>query len=198
MQDIEFSYWLGLIYSDGCLTSKQSNYKYCYDRLQLKLVDLEVIEEFANYINESKNRIRSEEYKTNTIYFIDTGNKSIINLFKDYGLCYRKTYENLRLPNNIDVDSFVLGYFEGNGSLTDNRVFINGPKSLMQDIKDYYNDFNISLVTFKNSTRLEILGGLKERVRFLDRLYSTGQYRMKRKYNSYSQYRAKLEEKSKK
>lgn len=145
MQDIEFSYWLGLIYSDGCLTSKQSNYKYCYDRLQLKLVDLEVIEEFANYINESKNRIKSEEYKTNTIYFIDTGNKS-----------------------------------------------------LMQDIKDYYNDFNISLVSSKNSTRLEILGGLKERVRFLDRLYSTGQYKMKRKYNSYSQYRAKLEEKSKK
>lgn len=107
MEDRVFSYWLGWMYSDGCIYSKISNYKYRYD-------------------------------------------------------------------------------------------IITGPASLLEDMKSYYSDFKIGLVYSKNSTRFEVLGGLKERIRFLDILYNTNCHTMIRKYESYSQSRAKLEEKSKK
>ena len=47
MEDKVFSYWLGWMYSDGCIYSKISNYKYRYDIITFKSIDYEVVEAFA-------------------------------------------------------------------------------------------------------------------------------------------------------
>lgn len=200
MEDKVFSYWLGWMYSDGCIYSKISNYKYRYDIITFKSIDYEVVEAFARYLDLDLSKIRQcPNDKGNLVYHFQSGNKEMIKKFQEYGVCYRKTYEKLRLPiqQGINIDAFMLGYLEGNGSIKD-RVFITGPASLLEDMKSYYSDFKIGLVYNKNSTRFEILGGLKERIRFLDILYNTNCHTMIRKYESYSQSRAKLEEKSRK
>lgn len=192
IKDIKkFSYILGLFYSDGYLTTQIIQNKYKQERLGICLIDKEVIEFISNEIGRNGDfetrRFKHLNPNKNDMYIVRTTNKDIINLFKFYGLTERKSQKDVHLPSNIDLDSFLLGYVEGDGCIDKSKVRITcKSKVFLQDIIDSYNDFKFGLVKVGGSYNLEVRGGKQERKRFLDRLYNTGQARMTRKIEKYN------------
>lgn len=124
----EKAQFLGLIYADGTLSSFN------------KLISVRLREDDVEYLNQFKNNLlktdkpigfcKSPEM-TNPITkkkyaikyrtaMLEISSAKIYNDLLKYGLCPKKTWANLPIPNisNEFLSSFLLGYFEGDGCIT--------------------------------------------------------------------------------
>lgn len=147
------SYFLGLIYADGCL----SNCKYQM-KISLQKNDKNILETFIKELQYSGNLKQIDRYnKINPSYKIQyqltISNKQIYTDLIKLGVFSNKSL-NLIFPNNQQVPEhlikhFILGYFDGDGCITktpNNQKYMSflGTYEFLNKIKDYFFKNNLS------------------------------------------------------
>lgn len=163
------AYYLGLIASDGCIYKRDSGQKLL--NIMLHKDDYYILDNFYNLLNIKRKTTISNNYSQLQI--------ASENLFDDlgkYGIIPRKTWKlNLKNIPYEFISSFLLGYFDGDGSITKFNGYISsvyitycGTKSsmlclssflnkiglnhsLIKDKRDKYNG-EFYTITFKNTT----------------------------------------------
>ncbi len=122
----EKAYYLGLLYSDGCITKSSGQ-----DRITLGLQtqDLYILEQFLEELNATHYKIShydNGKLGVNKIYL--NSSKMTLDLI-NCGIHYRKSYENMRFPEiQSDLYSdFVRGFLDGDGCVS---VMKNGKVSI--------------------------------------------------------------------
>ena len=118
VDDNEKAYWLGLIFADGCISSKKynsDNYNHYIFELGLQSKDFKHVENFAKFI-EFKNKI----VKTKEMFRIIISNQHLWESLNSLGCVPRKS-TILKFPNyltNEQLPHFIRGYCDGDGCLT--------------------------------------------------------------------------------
>ena len=152
------AYFLGWMYSDGCVYKEKRTKNSYVIKLKIIASDEKVLNNFMHITEWSKTYEMNKRYvcirKTNT----DLAESLIY-----YGVLPRKSYENsleLLLPkiDNIYIPYFIRGLFEGDGyismhSKTAMIVALCGRnKNLFEEIQKYLLEFNIeSKLYFKKN-----------------------------------------------
>lgn len=115
----EKAYFLGLIFADGCIYKSKSNVENVF-KLKLAEKDSYLIEGLSEAINFSKDLYTTilhgncQNQKT-----LRLTNCEFVKYLIDVGLKGNKTYEGgLPLIDEEFESSFILGYFDGDGSFT--------------------------------------------------------------------------------
>lgn len=194
------AYYLGLIASDGSVSDRSKKYKNSQNTLQitLKANDGYILEYFHKELN--TNRVCYKNSVKNTTTFQIASN-IICNDLNKYGVIFNKTWNmNIRNVPNKFISSFLLGYFDGDGSIYINRnkntiasnnISISGTESSIKSIIYFldllnlkysiiqdrrYNKYkgNFYSIVFKNTT---------EKYCFLKTIYSTNCICLSRKKN---------------
>ena len=109
-------YWIGFLMADGCFTDR---------RIPLGVVtkDLEHLQRFLSYID-STNSICAV---TGNYHRVTITNISIVQQIREkFGISSKKTYEPRqiqKLPKNDLLFSLIVGFIDGDGSITKNKTF---------------------------------------------------------------------------
>lgn len=185
----ETAYWLGVLFSDGCLYS--SKYR---KTISISSKDKDFLENFCDFLALDRSYIK----RKNQYFQVQLCDIIIYNKLISYGLEERKS---LALkPPNIDkkyIKSFILGFFDGDGSISTNKSInqwkvVLGTGSLIFGnwLKDYLKIYNPSLHTRKLKTSKEFyeisLIGIKGKL-FMQDLYESHipNYCLYRKYSKF-------------
>ena len=110
-----YAYFLGWMYSDGCITSdKRCNSKTV--KIKIKSSDEEVFTHFSDITNWKKGYLNNGKY----VCLSKTNLELATNLI-NLGVLERKSYENkynLKLPKLDDnlMPFFIRGFFDGDGT----------------------------------------------------------------------------------
>ena len=185
----EKAYWLGFLYADGSVSSKE-------DRIELGLAekDLKHIEKFKNFMKISNKICYREKTKSYRICFrsakckqdlIDKGcipNKSLI---LKYPTCEQVPKELIR--------HFIRGYFDGDGwfSNTDScfQVGIIGTqdfiKGFLDDVENINKDNKIFTCHREEGAKRYMFGAYQDVLNFLNWIYKDSNIYLDRKYENY-------------
>lgn len=187
----EKAYWLGFLYADGSVGSKENKIE-----LGLKAEDYNHIEKFKNFMKitnkisfrESTNSyrisFRSEKCKQDLIKQGCLPKKSLILDFP--------TQE--QVPNEL-IRHFIRGYFDGDGWFTNTEKCLQigfiGTDSFLHGLlkifeKENINSYNkIFDVHHKNGAKRYIFSGYDDIVKFLNFIYKDSSIYLNRKYQLY-------------
>lgn len=102
----EFSYWMGLILADGCVSDHHGN-----TRLSITLKDHDMVTSIARFLGFEKNVYNQGKYKR-----LNVVRKNFGIDFKRYGIVPNKTANFIRPQLSADeVIDFLRGWFDGDG-----------------------------------------------------------------------------------
>ena len=200
----EKAYWLGFLYTDGCVYLNREN-RYTIE-IGLKSDDLDHIKKFAHFIcpDYDDDKIKISEFKSyhnDNVYekavFKFSCKKMALDLIKA-GCTQRKTF-TLEFPT-IDIlpqelyPHFMRGVFDGDGSVYDNdgQLYFNYVSASYDFIFSYnviLNGLGITnqcrkIVQCDNYYRIDY-GGNKQLKRFFDFFYTDATVYLKRKYDKF-------------
>ena len=118
--DKNVAYWLGLLYTDGCIIKNQSR-----SIIQLKLKDYELLEQFKDFTQYEGIIETVIEHKDKDFieYQVRINDRDMVDKLIELGCTPRKTY-TLTFPNNIPDEFyhyFILGAFDGDGCVFDKK-----------------------------------------------------------------------------
>lgn len=184
----EKAYWLGMMLSDGSITSNNS--------INLGLKDKEHIIKFQKAIGAINNKIieiKDNRYEHLCInYRLSIRDGQMAKDLAKYGCLPNKSYSNFSFPNipKQFLYDFIRGYFDGDGSIyyTNNKYVISfvGNKDFLEELKKILGKPLLSLCQNKISkiTYDLKISGQKDVKRILNLLYenSTKETRLDRKY----------------
>lgn len=201
----EKAYWLGFIYTDGYITSRQYNKKL---GIALGIKDKGHLQKFKKAIK-AENPIKiydiSSGYKEGKYCRFMLSGENIYNQMKKHGVLEHKS--DYIEPPTIDEKykrPFIRGYFDGNGSIpcwdnkhntnTKNFAFsVTAHKNIIGYIKNFIKqEANINIG--KNYDRKEDdqvvsfkVGGNLKTQKALDVLYKNANVYLERKYQRYKE-----------
>lgn len=119
------AYLLGFIYADGCINIQRHTLSIHINDIDSELFNLFKIISPEAYTNteegyESKALVRGHTVKNKSSIRLAISSKILIEDLINLGVCERKTYENLHIPemNPNLIGSFIRGYFDGDGCFT--------------------------------------------------------------------------------
>ena len=119
------AYLLGFIYSDGCINIQRHTLSIHINDIDSELFELFKIISPNAYTQqeegyESKALVRGHTVKNKSSIRLAISSKILIEDLIKLGVCERKTYENLHIPemNSNLIGSFIRGYFDGDGCFT--------------------------------------------------------------------------------
>ena len=185
----EKAYWLGFLYADGSVGSKE-------DKIELGLAekDLKHIEKFRDFMNITNKISYREKTKSYRMSFRSAKCKQDLI---DKG-CIPKKSLILDFPNENQVPKhlirhFIRGYFDGDGWFTNTEScfqigiigtenFING---FLNSIKNTNKDNKIFDVHRKNGAKRYVFVVYDDVLNFLNWIYKDSNIYLERKYNSY-------------
>ena len=185
----EKAYWLGFLYADGSVGSKE-------DKIELGLAkkDLKHIEKFRDFMNITNKISYREKTKSYRMSFRSAKCKQDLI---DKG-CIPKKSLILDFPNENQVPKhlirhFIRGYFDGDGWFTNTEScfqigiigtenFING---FLNSIENTNKDNKIFDVHRKNGAKRYVFGAYDDVLNFLNWIYKDSNIYLERKYNSY-------------
>lgn len=191
----ETAYWLGYYYADGCVCKTTHN-RYI---VTLTTCDYEVADKLADFYGLDKKLIKKSAHSVGQEFFkIDLCNKHLFDTLNSYGCVPQKS--NIVQPPLIDekyYNNFLLGYFDGDGSISVNTSinqwkisYGTGSPYLFEWLKSIMSSRNLPFsVETKKKKKLfytVTLIGLAGKV-FLQSLYNDEniRYCMQRKYQKY-------------
>lgn len=193
------AYWLGFIYADGYISSKQGASDSVGISLALK--DVDHLIKFKNDINATYpiNNYVSSGYGENDYCRILIASNKLAKDLISHGVLKQKT--NILSPPTTVPDHlirhFIRGYFDGDGCLsyysTRDRYSIKilGTKEFLDFIKDFiYNNINYNINKYYKRKpehtvcSLEISSEIKA-LEFLNIIYADSTICLERKYNRY-------------
>ena len=119
------AYLLGFIYSDGCINIQRHTLSIHINDIDSELFELFKIISPDAYTKqeegyESKALVREHTVRNKSSIRLAISSKILIEDLIKLGVCERKTYENLHIPemNPNLIGSFIRGYFDGDGCFT--------------------------------------------------------------------------------
>lgn len=119
------AYLLGFIYSDGCINIQRHTLSIHINDIDSELFELFKIISPDAYTQqeegyELKALVRGHTVKNKSSIRLAISSKILIEDLINLGVCERKTYENLHIPemNPNLIGSFIRGYFDGDGCFT--------------------------------------------------------------------------------
>jgi len=220
----EKAYWLGLIYADGTVTlNKKSKANKTVNRLKLALKrsDKDILITFTKALNGDVSKVKDYYSSVNGKKF-PYSEVSFYSPKLTYDICkwgmfpsnneqgYQKK-ELIRLPKIKEdlLPSFILGYFDGDGSLTRNRM--NGEiidtqhltfklfsnHTFCKQIKEYINEKcgllldeekNIYKIKDKKYLHSLEIGGNHQVFKILELIYKDMPYSIQRKRSKYEAF----------
>lgn len=190
----EKAYWLGFLYADGNVSSKE-------DKIELSLneKDYKHLEKFKNFLNISNKICYRERVKAYRISF--RSDKCKKDLIKQG--CFPKKSLILKFPLEQQVPKhllrhFVRGYFDGDGCFCNtDKTFSVGIISTEEFLKSLLNELSHIMYT-KNQIFLasKNINGAKKYVfsaeydvyKFLNWIYKDANVYLDRKYEKYLDY----------
>lgn len=206
------AYWLGIMYSDGCVCKrKEGEYS-----ISLEMVDKEHVEKFKNALNSGHKicTIRHKEYENAKLsYSIHIYDKKMAIDLINLGCVPRKSTCLSSIPNIPQefIYDFIRGFVDGDGCLCydqsrDLYIFkLTGASPLF--LKDVMKILEIDRLSLNKCTKTsyQVASGRRDDIyRILTKLYehSMDATRLDRKYNKYQEfiqwYNKKVTKKNKK
>ena len=199
--DNEEIYLLGLIFADGCISSKNyKNDKYDHNIFELGLMksDEDHIKNFAKFINYT-NKI----YYTKEMYRICISNEYLWEKLNSLG-CVPKKSTILKFPEYLtkeQIPHFIRGYCDGDGCLTwcdkDHKI----PKISFIGCYEFINQLNKNLPLLKNNSIIKENENVyvvnytgKNAYLIAKWLYETNNSKLQRKFERYKEFRRLYEE----
>lgn len=185
----EKAYWLGFLYADGSIGSKE-------DKIELGLAekDLKHIEKFRDFMN-IKNKISHRE--TTKSYRMSFRSSKCKQDLIDKG-CVPKKSLILKYPTYEQVPKeltrhFIRGYFDGDGWFTNTdscfQVGIIGTENFIQGFLDNIEDINKTNKIFtchrEEGAKRYIFGAYQDVLNFLNWIYKDSKVYLDRKYEYY-------------
>lgn len=185
----EKAYWLGFLYADGSIGSKE-------DKIELSLAekDLKHIEKFRNFMGISNKISYREKTKSYRMSFRsskckqDLINKGCIPK-KSLVLKY-PTYE--QVPKELS-NHFIRGYFDGDGWFTNTescfQIGIIGTqdfiKGFLDNIENINKDNKIFICHREDGAKRYVFGAYQDVLNFLNWIYKDANIFLDRKYEKY-------------
>ena len=185
----EKAYWLGFLYADGSVGSKE-------DKIELGLAekDLKHIEKFKTFMNINNKISYREKTKSYRISFRSAQCKQdLINKG-----CVPKKSLILNFPNENQVPKylirhFIRGYFDGDGWFTNTEKcfqvgiigtenFINGFLDSIENIDKKNKIFDVHR---EDGAKRYVFGAYNDVLNFLNWIYKDSNIYLDRKYASY-------------
>ena len=194
----EKAYWLGMLYADGSVTSK--------NQLWLGLKDKEHIEKFKNSIGAFNHKIgvtidnRYDEPKIQ--YHISIKSKKLCDDLIEKGCIKNKSLLLEKIPDieKEYISHFIRGYFDGDGSINCSifkskkkyRISFVGTYSFLQNIQKelgFFTKICKNSPAKNNSFYFQVNGNI-QLVKFFNYIYknSTKNIVLKRKYEKYLEF----------
>lgn len=185
----EKAYWLGFLYADGSVGSKE-------DKIELALAekDLKHIEKFKNFMGISNKICYREKTKSYRISFRSQSCKE--DLIKQG--CVPKKSLILNFPTEEQVPKklirhFIRGYFDGDGWFTNTsdcfQIGIIGTENFIKGFLDVVENINkenkIFNVHRKDGAKRYIFGAYSDVLNFLNYIYKDSKIYLDRKYKHY-------------
>lgn len=185
----EKAYWLGFLYADGCVGSKE-------DKIELGLAekDLKHIEKFRDFMNITNKISYREKTKSYRMSFRSFQCKQDLI---DKG-CVPKKSLILDFPNENQVPKylirhFIRGYFDGDGWFTNTescfQIGIIGTekfiKGFLNSIEDINKENKIFDVHRENGAKRYVFGAYDDVLNFLNWIYKNSNIYLERKYANY-------------
>ena len=188
----EKAYWLGFLYTDGCVHS--NNYE-----ISVNITDREHVEKFKTAIkafNHSITEVQDKRFQNaKTLYQFSIKDKQLHQDLIKWGCIPQKSLLINKIPNipRDYVSHFLRGYFDGDGSLhylqsTNNyRISFIGTKDFLNDIQKELQT-NVSLQSnIAGKAYVLQIAGRRQVERILNYLYNNSKEnnRLNRKYQKY-------------
>ena len=145
------AYFLGLIASDGCVYIPKGN-KQAIISITLLEEDEYILDFLYNELNADKHPIHTKNNNGKTYSQLQISSNKIANDLKYYGIIPNKTYEGVNIRNIPEkyYCSFLLGYFDGDGSInTDNDCLISSYNVSICGVETAINSIRVML-DYKN------------------------------------------------
>lgn len=186
----EKAYWLGFLYADGSVGSKENKIE-----LGLAEKDLKQIEKFKKFLNIDNKISYREASKSYRISFrSDKCKQDLINL----GCVPKKslvlTFPTEKQVPNVLLRHFIRGYFDGDGWFTNTekcfQIGIIGTEDFVKGFlfhtKDIINcDNTIFEVHRRDGAKRYVFGSYKDVLNFLNWIYKDANIYLDRKYDQY-------------
>jgi len=169
------SYWLGFLFADGCVRNIKGGYVL---KIKLSTLDEDHLFSFLNHIGSNQKELRTETSKftgKNGKNYQSTGKVLLINSKKivedliRLGCGQNKTNSiTFPLIDDTLIPSFILGYFDGDGCITQRNVknktyhsvtFTSGSKQFLKKIKETLSQNGLSSISeydYETFYRLQI------------------------------------------
>lgn len=206
----ENSYYLGLLYADGCVQVSDGAYTIS---LKLKSNDQMIIEKFRDIMSPSSPvKITKNKGSDNTYSYFRINQKEICEQLISHGCVPNKSLI-LEFPKTIPsnlIGHFIRGYSDGDGTIYENKLQksatskpysnyiwkIVSTKVFCQSVAEIIkNELNINCSqslsrpkTNQITTTLSV-GGNIQTMKLLDWLYKDATMYLSRKYNKYIEFK---------
>lgn len=193
------AYWLGIMYSDGCVC-KRANGSYS---ISLEMVDKEHIEKFRDALNAVDHKVLTVRHKhfdnAKLSYVIHIYDKKMAKDLIQLGCIPQKSLYLSSIPNIPQefIYDFIRGFVDGDGCICYNKyrdsyVFkLTGASQLL--LRDIMKVLKIDRLSLNQCTKTsyQVTSGKRDDIyRILTKLYehSTDTTRLDRKYNKYQEF----------
>lgn len=185
----EKAYWLGFLYADGSVSSKNNNVE-----LSLQLSDKEHLDKYMEFLKRNK-EVKTDSFRCRVSFT----NKHIHKALCELG-CFPQKSLILKFPNEEQVPKYLLnhfirGYIDGDGCIyiykskfkkhTSPALNILGTEDFLNTLKEIkkWRDIKIYKKLNQEARTLNYCG--KYVVEMLDSLYENSTIYLNRKYEKY-------------
>ena len=191
------AYWLGFIAADGCIYRREGHRGML--SITLKEDDIQILNFLKEDLNTTKPISIHKDKKNHSSATLQISSDIICNRLLEIGIGIRKTFDLSikEIYSNIPkkfINSFILGYFDGDGSIdipesgiSKSHVRIAGPLKNLTDFKEILKEFEINSSMLQDSRKYtELFGSLElknttEKYIFLKFIYNSSVKCLQRK-----------------
>lgn len=145
----EKAYFLGLMFSDGSVTLDKSGKRSPQIRLQLKISDIHILQDFRTLLNIHSN-LTYDKRKGKESACLSFRSKHMADTLSKYDIVPNKTYLTKHLPEvpELFLKHFLRGLLDGDGSIYQEKKsqkfrvdFCSYHKSICEDFRNLCNTF---------------------------------------------------------